>query len=618
MSHPLHPVIARVTQRIAERSATSRSAYLARIRAAAEDGPARGALGCANLAHGFAACGPADKLGLRGNVKPNIAIVSSYNDMLSAHQPFKDYPDVLKKAVGEAGGVAQFAGGVPAMCDGITQGRAGMELSLFSRDVIAMATAIALAHDMFDGALMLGVCDKIVPGLVIGALSFGHLPVVLVPAGPMSSGLPNQEKSRVRKLYAEGKVDRDRLLAAESSSYHSPGTCTFYGTANSNQMLMEVMGLHLPGASFVPPDTALREALTAAAGRRVTELAALGVAERGHGGEVLPDTAAPVGEVVDEKAIINGVVALLATGGSTNHTLHLVAIAAAAGIELTWDDFADLSTVTPLLTRIYPNGSADVNHFHAAGGTAFLISELLDAGLLHEDVRTVGGRGLRQYGTTPRLLSGTLSWQPGPEHSGDPAVLRPAAEPFAPEGGLRMVDGNLGRAVAKVSAVSHEHRLIEAPARVFDDQESLHEAFAAGELDRDVVVVVRYQGPRANGMPELHKLTPPLSVLLDRGHRVALITDGRMSGASGAVPAAIHVSPEAAAGGPLSRVRDGDLIRFDVDSEKLEVLVPDEEFAAREPGGGAPRDGEWLGTGRELFAALRQAVGPAERGARVF
>jgi phosphogluconate dehydratase len=434
----------------------------------------------------------------------------------------------------------------------------------------------------------------------------------------MSSGLPNQEKSRVRKLYAEGKVDRDRLLAAESSSYHSAGTCTFYGTANSNQMLMEVMGLHLPGASFIPPGTPLREALTAAAGRRVTELAALGVARRGHEDEALPEAPAPVGEVIDEKAIINGVVALLATGGSTNHTLHLVAIAAAAGIELTWDDFADLSAATPLLTRIYPNGSADVNHFHAAGGTAFLISELLDAGLLHEDVRTVGGGGLRQYGTTPRLLSGTLSWQPGPEHSGDPAVLRPAAEPFAPEGGLRMVDGNLGRAVAKVSAVSHEHRFIEAPARVFDDQESLHEAFAAGELDRDVVVVVRYQGPRANGMPELHKLTPPLSVLLDRGHRVALITDGRMSGASGAVPAAIHISPEAAAGGPLSRVRDGDLIRFDVEAEKLQVLVPDEEFAARRPDGGAPGDGEWLGTGRELFAAFRQAVGPAERGARVF
>jgi phosphogluconate dehydratase len=606
MSHTLHPVVERVTQRVAGRSATSRSAYLARIRAAAAEGPARGSLGCANLAHGLAACGPADKLGLRGQVKPNIAIVSSYNDMLSAHQPFKDYPDVLRKAVSEAGGVAQFAGGVPAMCDGITQGRAGMELSLYSRDVIAMATAIALAHDMFDGALMLGVCDKIVPGLVIGALSFGHLPVVLVPAGPMSSGLPNIEKSRVRKLYAEGKVDRDRLLEAESSSYHSPGTCTFYGTANSNQMLMEVMGLHLPGASFVPPGTPLREALTAAAGRRVTELTALA-------GDYTP-----VGEVVDEKALVNGIVALLATGGSTNHTLHLVAIAAAAGIELTWDDFADLSTATPLLTRIYPNGSADVNHFHAAGGTAFLIAELLDAGLLHEDVRTVGGGGLREYRTIPRLLSDVLTWQPGPERSGDPAVLRPAAEPFAPEGGLRMVDGNLGRAVAKVSAVSHDHRLIEAPARVFDDQEALHEAFAAGELDQDVVVVVRYQGPRANGMPELHKLTPPLSVLLDRGHRVALVTDGRMSGASGAVPAAIHVSPEAAAGGPLSRVRDGDVIRFDVESQKLEVLVPDEEFAVREPIGGALGRDEWTGTGRELFAAFRQAVGPAERGARVF
>ncbi|MEU5879511.1 phosphogluconate dehydratase [Spirillospora sp. NPDC047279] len=603
----LHPVVEQVTRRITERSAGRRAAYLDKIRDARTAGPARGGLSCANLAHGFAACGPADKLQLRGTVTPNIAIVSSYNDMLSAHQPLKDYPDRLKAAIADAGGTAQFAGGVPAMCDGITQGRAGMELSLFSRDVVAMATAVALSHDMFDGALLLGVCDKIVPGLVIGALSFGHLPVILVPAGPMHSGLPNAAKAKVRKRYAAGELGRDELLEAEAASYHSPGTCTFYGTANSNQLLMEVMGLHLPGASFVPPGTELRDALTAEAGRRVLELTDL----RGEG-------YTPVGELLDERAFVNGVVALLATGGSTNHTLHLVAMAAAAGIELTWDDFDELSSVTPLLTRLYPNGTADVNHFHAAGGTAFLIGELIDAGLLHEDARTVGGATLAAYRESPALTSQGLVWRRGPRLSGDTEVLRPAGEPFDEHGGLHTVDGNLGRAVVKVSAVPQECRLIEAPALVFESQEALQEAFAAGGLDRDVVAVVRYQGPRANGMPELHRLTPPLAVLQDRGHKVALVTDGRMSGASGAVPAAIHVSPEAAAGGPLARVRDGDVIRLDADKGLLEVLVPDDEFAARAPAGGAPDEDEWIGTGRELFNAFRRAVGPAERGAGVF
>ncbi|WP_026413697.1 phosphogluconate dehydratase [Actinomadura oligospora] len=605
-----HPVVARVTERIAARSADRRAAYLGRIADARTRGPARGGLGCANLAHGFAACAPDVKLQLRGAVTPNIAIVSSYNDMLSAHAPLKDYPDVLKAAVAEAGGTAQFAGGVPAMCDGITQGRAGMELSLFSRDVIAMATAVALSHDMFDGALLLGVCDKIVPGLVIGALAFGHLPAILVPAGPMASGLPNAQKAAIRKRFAAGEIDRDELLAAEADSYHSSGTCTFYGTANSNQLLMEVMGLHLPGASFVPPHTELRDGLTRAAGRRVVEITDL----RG-------EAYTPVGELLDERAFVNGVVALLATGGSTNHTLHLVAMAAAAGIELTWDDFDELSRVTPLLTRLYPNGTADVNHFHAAGGTGFLIRELIGAGLVHGDARTVGGASLAEYAVVPALDGGELTWTDAPATSGDAEVLRPAAEPFDEHGGLHTVDGNLGRAVVKVSAVPAERRTIEAPARVFGSQDELQAAFAAGELDgRDVVAVVRFQGPAANGMPELHKLTPPLGVLQDRGHRVALVTDGRMSGASGAVPAAIHVSPEAAAGGPLARVRDGDVVRLDADKGLLEVLVPDDEFAAREPV--APPSeltgGAVYGTGRELFGAFRRAVGPAERGAGVF
>ncbi|WP_020380046.1 phosphogluconate dehydratase [Nocardiopsis potens] len=598
----LHPRIADVTEALAARSAASRAAYLERIRAAAEEGPSRAALGCANLAHGIAACTVGEKLALSSTPKPNIAIVSAYNDMLSAHQPLHDYPAVLKKAVAEAGGVAQFAGGVPAMCDGITQGRAGMELSLYSRDVIAMSTAIALSHDMFDGALMLGVCDKIVPGLLIGALSFGHLPVAFVPAGPMPSGLPNKEKARVRQRFAEGRADRTELLQAESAAYHSPGTCTFYGTANSNQMLMEVMGLHLPGASFEQPGTPMREALTAEAGRRVVGLTALA-------GEHTP-----VGEMVDERAIVNAVVALLATGGSTNHTLHLVAIARAAGIELTWDDFAELSEVVPLLARMYPNGSADVNRFHEVGGMAYLIGRLLDAGLLHPDAGTVAGPGLDRYRQRPILNGTELTWGDEPKESGDETVLRPADDPFSADGGLRMLRGNLGRSVIKVSAVAPERRVVEAPARVFDSQAALQEAFAAGELDRDVVAVVRFQGPAANGMPELHKLTPALGVLQDRGHKVALVTDGRMSGASGKVPAAIHVSPEAAAGGPLSRVRDGDTVRLDAESGTLEVLAAD--LGDRAPA--EPTVDSSAGTGRELFAAFRASVGPAERGASVF
>lgn len=600
-----HPVVAEVTRRIVSRSAATRAAYLERIAAAADRGPARGRLACANFAHGMAAMNPPDKEALRGLVKPNVAIVSAYNDMLSAHKPFETYPAVLKAALRDAGAIGQFAGGVPAMCDGITQGRDGMQLSLFSRDLIAMATGVALSHDMFDAALLLGVCDKIVPGLVIGALAFGHLPVIGVPAGPMASGLPNKDKSQVRQRYAEGRATREELLAAETASYHSSGTCTFYGTANSNQMLMEVMGLHLPGASFVSPNSPLRTALTAAAARQVLEFTAL------------TGDYTPVGHVIDERAVVNGVVALLATGGSTNHTLHLPAIAAAAGIQLTWDDFADLSAVVPLLARIYPNGPADVNHFHAAGGTAFLIGELLDAGLLHPDVRTVAGRGLDAYRLEPVLDGAALAYRPGPARSADPGVLRPVADPFAPDGGLRMLRGKLGRAVMKVSAVADEHRFIEAPAAVFDDQHEFLAAFDRGELHRDFVAVVRYQGPSANGMPELHKLIPALGALQDRGYRVALVTDGRMSGASGKVPAAIHLTPEAASGGPIAKVVDGDLIRVDAATGILDVMVGEEHLGARQVQGKAPDDASWAGTGRELFAAFRRHVGPAEHGASV-
>ena len=593
-----HPVIADVTRRLTERSAATRGAYLERVRAAAQQGPARGGLGCANFAHGFAASG-ADKDQLKRAATPNVAIVSSYNDMLSAHQPFDDFPAQIKAAARDAGGTAQFAGGVPAMCDGITQGRAGMELSLYSRDVIAMATAIALSHDMFDAALMLGVCDKIVPGLLIGALSFGHLPTLFVPAGPMTSGLSNALKSKVRQQYATGEIGRDELLAAESAAYHGPGTCTFYGTANSNQMLMELMGLHLPGASFVNPGTPLRTALTEAAAARAVELET------------------PVADVVDEHAVVNGVVALLATGGSTNHTMHLVAMARAAGIDLRWDDFADLSAVVPLLARIYPNGKADINHFHAAGGTAFLVRELVSAGLMHRDVQTVVGPGLDAYTTEPMLVDGQLTWRDGPAESLDLDVLRPVDDPFDKDGGLRMLAGNLGRAVIKTSAVVPEQRLVEAPARVFGDQSEFQAAFEAGELTDDLVAVVRYQGPKANGMPELHKLITPLGVLQDRGHRVALVTDGRMSGASGKIPAAIHVTPEAAAdASPIARVRDGDMVRLDADAGTIEVLVDQVELAGR-PAAALPAR-PFVGTGRELFESFRHAVGPADAGASIF
>ncbi|GAA4121976.1 phosphogluconate dehydratase [Nocardioides fonticola] len=604
MSAAVHPVVAAVTDRIRERSAETRAAYLASVAEASGTAPARHRLACANLAHGFAAEPEAGKLALRGRVKPNIAIVTSYNDMLSAHKPFETYPPVLKKAVARAGGIAQVAGGVPAMCDGITQGRAGMQLSLYSRDVIAMSTAIALAHDMFDGGLFLGVCDKIVPGLLMGALSFGHLPAVFVPAGPMTSGLPNSEKAAVRQRYADGKATREELLEAEAASYHSAGTCTFYGTANSNQLLMEVLGLHLPGASFVNPGTPLRDALTRAAGERAARITR-------QGGEPTP-----IAEIVDEKAIVNACVALLASGGSTNHTLHLPAIAAAAGIQLTWDDLADLSDVVPLISRMYPNGSADVNHFHAAGGMAFFIHTLLREGLLHDDVTTIMGRGLSHYTREPVLRGGDLSWEEGPKESLDHAVLRPADRPFSAQGGLRVLRGPLGTGVIKVSAVKEEHRRVTAPAIVFDDQDDFLAAFAAGDLDgRDFVAVVRYQGPAANGMPELHKLNPALGVLQDRGQQVAIVTDGRMSGASGKVPAVIHVTPEAALGGPLSRVQDGDVITVDAVADRLDL---DASLAGRVPSGRAASASEWTGTGRELFASFRRSVGAADTGASVF
>jgi len=602
---PVHRIVQEVTRRIVERSEPYRSAYLWRLEQARRQGVQRGSLSCTNLAHGFAAFPQHDKLRLQQQRSVSVAIVSAYNDMLSAHQPYQRFPAIIKEAVRAAGGVAQFAGGVPAMCDGITQGQPGMELSLFSRDTIAMATAVALSHNMFDAALLLGICDKIVPGLLIGALHFGHLPVLFVPAGPMASGIGNKQKAAVRQLYAQGKVGRDELLESEAQSYHAPGTCTFYGTANSNQMLMEAMGLHLPGAAFINPDTPLRDALTAAAARRATEIT-------DQGSEYLP-----VGRVVDEKAIVNAIVALLSTGGSTNHTLHLVAIARAAGIVIDWDDFDRLSAVVPLLTRIYPNGDADVNHFHAAGGTGFVLRELLDAGLMHEDVTTVLGHGLRAHCREPLLQDGAAVWREAPMASADTGVLRPAAAPFSADGGLRLLTGNLGRAVIKVSAVQPQHRVVEAPALLFDSQEALMEAFQAGRLQRDFVAVLRFQGPRANGMPELHALTPALGSLQDAGYKVALVTDGRMSGASGKVPAAIHVSPEVLAGGPLGKLRDGDLIRLDAGAGTLQALVPEALWQARaiEP---ADLSANRLGMGRELFATFRAAVGAAEEGAATF
>ncbi len=598
--------VAEVTDRIIERSRGARTRYLDRIARAAEPTGRRGRLGCANQAHAFAACGPTDKLRLKDGVTPNLGIVTAYNDMLSAHQPYERFPALIRQAAQDAGATAQVAGGVPAMCDGVTQGEAGMELSLFSRDVIALSTAVALSHQTFDAAVFLGVCDKIVPGLVIGALSFGHLPAVFIPAGPMVSGLANDEKSRVRQLYAEGKVGRPELLDAEMKSYHGPGTCTFYGTANTNQMLMEIMGLHLPGSSFVNPGTGLRDALTTEAARRALSITALG------------NNYTPVGRVLDERVFVNGIVGLHATGGSTNLTIHLIAMAAAGGILLNWDDFADLAEVTPLLARVYPNGKADVNHFHAAGGVPFLIRELLDAGLLHEDVLTVWGQGLRGYVAEPGLGDdGALAWRPAAAQSGDVAILRGAAKPFAATGGLRVLHGDLGRAVMKTSAVAAERHVIEAPARVFHSQEALQAAFKAGTLDEDFVAVVRFQGPKANGMPELHKLMPPLGVLQDRGRRVALVTDGRMSGASGKVPAAIHVTPEAADGGTIALVRDGDVLRVDAVAGRLDVLVDPAEWAGRTPAE-ADLSGNEVGVGRELFAAFRATVGRADAGAAIF
>jgi len=601
----LHARVGEVTERLVERSRPSRSPYLHRIDAAAARAPARKRLGCANFAHGFAGCAT-DKDALREGGGPNLAIVTAYNDMLSAHQPYERFPELIREAARAAGGSAQVAGGVPAMCDGVTQGEAGMELSLFSRDVIALSTAIALSHDMFDAAVYLGVCDKIVPGLLIGALSFGHLPAVFLPAGPMPTGLSNDEKSKIRQLHAEGKATRADLLEAESKAYHSPGTCTFYGTANTNQMLMEIMGLHLPGSSFVNPNTPMRDALTRLGVKRAMELTALG------------NHFTPVGHVIDERAVVNGVIGLHATGGSTNHTIHLVAMAAAAGITLTWEDFSDLAEVTPLLARVYPNGKADVNHFHAAGGMGLMIRELLGAGLLHGDARSVWGERLADYAVEPRLGGdGEISWVEAARESGDSSVLRGAAEPFQATGGLRVLEGPLGRAVIKTSAVASDRHLIEAPARVFHSQEELHAAFRAGELNRDFVAVVRFQGPKAIGMPELHKLMPPLGVLQDRGHRVALVTDGRLSGASGKVPSAIHVTPEAASGGLIAKIRDGDMIRLDAAAGRLDVKVAPEEWERR-PLDTFDLSASHVGVGRELFGAFRRGVGPADRGAAIF
>lgn len=600
------PEIEAVTARIRERSRASREAYLERVDHAAGQAVHRGVLSCGNLAHGFAACGPADKAALSGDRVPNIGIITAYNDMLSAHQPFEPFPNMIKDAAREAGGVAQVAGGVPAMCDGVTQGQPGMELSLFSRDVIAMSAAVGLSHNMFDAAVYLGVCDKIVPGLVIAALTFGHLPAIFIPAGPMTSGLPNDEKARIRQLYAEGKVDRAALLEAESKSYHGPGTCTFYGTANSNQMLMEIMGLHTPGSSFVNPNTPLRDALTKEAAKRALAITALG------------NEFTPVGRMIDERSIVNGVVGLNATGGSTNHTMHLVAMAAAAGIRLTWDDIAEISDHVPLIARVYPNGLADVNHFHAAGGMGYMIRELLDDGYLHEDVRTIWGEGLRPYTVEAKLAdNGSVVRLSAPATSGNDKVLTTAAKPFQQTGGIRVLSGNLGKSIIKVSAVKPEHRVIEAPALVFHSQEEMQTAFKEGRLDRDFIAVIRFQGPKANGMPELHKLTPALGVLQDRGHRIALVTDGRMSGASGKVPAAIHVTPEALDGGMIGKLRDGDPMRLDADKGTLEALVDAEAFAARESA--APDlSGNQFGMGRELFAGFRQLAGRADQGAAVF
>lgn len=606
MSAPLNAIVETVTARIEARSKARRGRYLDLIEARRSPDPARLRLASANQAHGFAACPANDKDMLKAGRWPNIGIVTAYNDMLSAHQPLAAYPEILKRGANKAGATAQVAGGVPAMCDGITQGFEGMELSLYSRDAIAMSTAIALSHDTFDAAICLGVCDKIVPGLLIGALRFGWLPTIFCPAGPMPSGLSNPEKARIRQLFAEGKVGRDALLEAESQSYHAPGTCTFYGTANSNQMLMEIMGLHVPGSAFVNPGTPLRTALVEASAARAAKITQLG------------SEYTPIGHVVDARSIVNAIVGLCATGGSTNHMIHIPAIAFAAGLIVDWQDFSELSHVTPLVCRVYPNGTADVNHFHAAGGMGYLIGELADAGLVHTDVMTIAGDGgLMAYAQEPFLDGAAITWRDSPTLSGDEAVLRPVRTPFADDGGLRLLTGNLGRACVKVSAVKPEHRIVEAPARVFKDQASLHSAFDAGELDRDVVIIVRGQGPRATGMPELHKLMPPLGVLQDRGYKIALVTDGRMSGASGKVLAAIHVSPESMAAGPIGKICDGDMIRVDAQAGTLDALVPAIEWDARSFDTSVIA-GVTRGMGRELFSIFRRNISTAEEGASPF
>ena len=600
----MNPTLQQVTDRICSRSAKSRESYLQRIDRAAAAGPSRQSMSCSNLAHGIAACSVADKASLVSGPTANIAIISSYNDMLSAHQPFEVFPEVIRKAAHEAGAVAQFAGGVPAMCDGVTQGQPGMELSLFSRDIIAQSTAIALSHDMFDASICLGVCDKIVPGLLIGSLSFGHLPTVFAPAGPMESGLPNKEKARVREEFASGHVGRDELLKSESASYHSAGTCTFYGTANSNQMLMEFMGLQLPGGSFVNPGSPMRDALTIEAVRKVLQILPAG------------ENYTPIGRIVDEKAIVNAIIGLLATGGSTNHTIHLVAIAAAAGIRINWDDFSDLSSVIPQLTRIYPNGQADVNHFHAAGGLGFTMTTLLDAGLLHDDVQTIMGPGLGNFCREPVLQDKAIAWKPVTKQSLDTSILRPASDPFDAHGGLRLVQGNLGRAVIKTSAVKEKYHRIEAPARVFDTQQDFVDAFNRGEFTTDMVVVLTHQGPSSNGMPELHQLTPFLRVLQGSGLKVALLTDGRMSGASGQVLAAIHVTPDTLGNGLIGKVRDGDLVLIDAQAGIMKVNVSDATLSER-PGAGPGSEDSADGMGRELFEMFRRNASDTEAGGTV-
>ncbi len=596
----LDSTIARVTDRIIARSEEARKGYLGRMAAAAAEGPRRAHLTCGNQAHAYAAMGD-DKDSLVAERTPNIGIITAYNDMLSAHQPFETYPEKIRAAARAAGGTAQVAGGVPAMCDGVTQGQTGMELSLFSRDVIALAAGVGLSHNVFDAALYLGVCDKIVPGLIMAAATFGYIPGLFVPAGPMVSGLPNDEKARVRQEFAKGNIGREELMKAEMASYHGPGTCTFYGTANTNQMLMEFMGLHLPGASFVNPGTDLREALTTAATERALEITALG------------NDYTPVSDILDEKAFVNGLVGLMATGGSTNLVLHLPAMARAAGVILDLEDFSDISAVTPLMAKVYPNGLADVNHFHAAGGLQFMIGNLLEAGLLHDDVKTVAGSGLSHYAKDPKFTDGRVTYGDGPKETQNDKILRPAADPFAPQGGLVQLSGNLGRGVIKVSAVAPERHIIEAPVRIFHEQHDCKKAFQAGELTEDTIVVVRFQGPKSNGMPELHSLTPTLAVLQDRGLKVALVTDGRMSGASGKVPAAIHVAPEAADGGPIALLRDGDIVRLDATNGTLECLT---DLSDRTPAV-ADLTGNGNGVGRELFEMFRQTVGPATTGAGV-